>query len=314
VYRVNVIERRLGIGETMKIIKDPAWQFVAAVVAVIALIVTVSIYLISRPVKRLQVQILSNSPLISVNTDISPQIQILYKGKSVQTLSLILLRFENVGNEPIRESDYSEPIRILLSPNAGVGEVTVQETKPVGIDLKPTVNASNQVEIARALLNPGDQAVLKVLALNNDGTLKFKARILGVPDLEILSALKGSTQSNASASYWILFIGLAFAILIIISALIWDSKKAIEWRRSHLGFDPARYYYTQAQETILSKDKDTGRISNTIRHLGKASSWDGSYVQRAQKDPLFSQLQEYEKFKAVIDKYKRPESESNNTP
>jgi len=298
----------------MKIMKDPAWQFVAAVVAVIALLVTVSIYLIDRPVKRLQVQILSNSPLISVNTDISPQIQILYKDKPVQTLSLILLRFENVGNEPIRESDYSEPIRILLSPNAEVGEVIVQETKPEGIDLNPTVGASNQVEIAKALLNPGDQVVLKVLALNNDGTLKVEARIVGIPDLEILSALEDSTQSNNSASYWILFIGLGVAVLIVISVFVWNSNKVIEWRRSHMGFDPALYYYTLAQETILSKDQNTGAISNTINYLGKAFSWDGSYVQKAQKDPLFSQLQEYKKFNAVMDEYKQPESESNNTP
>src|SRR5687768_3163626 len=120
----------VSIGERMKIIKDPVWQFVGAVVAVIALIVTVGIYVIDRPVKRLQVQILSNSPLVSVNTDISPRIRILYEDKPVQTLSLILLRFENVGNEPIRVGDYSEPIRILLSPSAEVGEVTVQETKP----------------------------------------------------------------------------------------------------------------------------------------------------------------------------------------
>jgi len=298
----------------MKITKNPVWQFVAVVVAVIMLFVMVGIYLVSRPVKRLQVQILSNSPLISVNTDISPQIQILYKHKPVQTLSLILLRFENVGNEPIRESDYSEPIRILLSPNAEVSEVTVQETKPEGIILNPMVSASNQVTIARALLNPGDQAVLKVLALNNDGTLKVEARIVGIPDLKILSALEGSTRSNASASNWILFIGLGAVILIVFSALIWYSKKVIEWRRSHLGFDPARYYYTLAQETILSKDKNTGSISYTIKHLGNAFSWDRSYVQKAQKDPLFSKLQEYEKFKAVIDKYKEPKSELNNTP
>ena len=190
------------------------------------------------------------------------------------------------------------------SPNAEVGEVTVQETKPEGIKLNPTVSARNQIEFARALLNPGDQAVLKVLALNNDGTLKIEARIVGIPDLKILSALEVSTQRNASSPYWILFIGLGAVILVVIFALIWTSKKVIEWRISHLGFDPARYYYTLAQETILSKDKTTGSISNTINHLGKAFNWDRSYVQGAQKDPLFSQLQEYEKFKSVLDKYK----------
>jgi hypothetical protein len=64
----------------------------------------------------------------------------------------------------------------------------------------------------------------------------------------------------------------------------------------------------------LSKDKDTGSISRTINYLGKAFRWDRSYVQKAQKDPLFSQLQEYEKFKALIDKYKQPVIESSNTP
>jgi hypothetical protein len=294
----------------MKIIKDPVWQFVAAVVGVIALIFTVYIYMIGRPVKHLQVQILSNSPLISVNTDIASQIQILYKDKQVQTLSLILLRFRNVGNEPIRESDYSEPIRILLSPNAEVGEVTVQETKPEGIGLNPVVRANNRIEIARVLLNPGDQAVLKVLALNNDGTLKVEARIAGIRNLEILSALEGGTQSNNAAFYWGPFICIGVIILTVISALIWTSRKVIEWRRSHLGFDPARHYYRRAQETILSK----GDIRNTIFYLEKAFSWDRSNVQRAQTDPLFAHLQEYERFKALIDKYKQPESKSNSTP
>jgi hypothetical protein len=300
----------------MKIIKDPAWQFVGAVVAVIALIVTVSIYLISRPVKRLQVQILSNSPLISVNTDISSQIQILYNDKPVQTLSLILLRFENVGNEPIKESDYSEPIRISLSPKAEVGEVTVQETKPEGIDLNPRVSATNQVEIARALLNPGDQVVIKVLALNNDGTLKVEARIVGISNLEILSALEDSTLSNNSASNERLIAILLMGSFIgaIISGFIWNSTRVIELRKSHLGFDPARHYYKLAQETILSKDKYTGNISSTINYLAKAFSWDSGYIQRAQKDPLFSQLQEYENFRAIIDKYKQNENEPNSTP
>jgi hypothetical protein len=245
----------------MKVIKDPAWQFVGTVVAVIALIVTVGIYLISRPVKRLQVQVLSNNPLISVDTDLSSQIQVLYKDQPVQTLSLILLRFENVGNEPIRESDYSEPIRIVLSPNAEVGEVTVQETKPEGIYLNPTVSTANQVELSNALLNPGDQVVIKVLALNNDGSLKVNARIVGISNLEILSVLESGTKSNESAILAVLSMGIVIVILTLV--VIWNSRKVIEWRRNRFGFDPARHYYKLAQETILSKDKDTGNISNS---------------------------------------------------
>lgn len=286
----------------MKYLKDPVWQFIGVV---IALIVPVTIYLIDRPVKSLQVQILSNSPLVSINAEISPQIKILYKNKPLQTLSLILLRFENVGNEPIKESDYSEPTRIFLSPDAEVGEVTVQETKPEGIKLNPTVSASNQVTIAKSLLNPGDQAVLKILALNNDGTLKVEGRIVGIPEFKILSALESDPDRKKFIPKWLFFTLIGSPIPIVIFALIWTSDKVIKWRIQRYRFDPANYYYTLAQEAILSKDKTTGRISNTISNLGYAFKWDRNYIQRALKDPLFSQLQEYEKFKAVIDKYKQ---------
>ena len=301
----------------MKVLKDPVWQFIGVVIAVIALIATVIIYVIDRPVKRLQVRILSNSPLISVNTDISSQIQILYKDKPVQTLSLILLRFENVGNEPIKETDYSEPIRILLSPESEVGEVTIQETKPAGIDLNPRVIATNQIEITKALLNPGDQVVVKILALNNDGTLDVEARIAGISNLEILSALEGGSKGNDSTSsnelrLIVFMVGIIAAIFL--SVFIWNSTRVVEWRRSQFGFDPARHYYALAQESMLSKDKSVGSISNTIGYLRAAFSWDSSYVQRAQKDPLFSHLQEYENFKAIVDKYTQNENESKNTP
>jgi hypothetical protein len=142
--------------------------------------VSLALYFNGRPVKKLRVEILSNSPLVSIDTAMAKEMQVLYKGVPVQTLSLILLKFANAGTEPIKESDYSEPIRVLRSQSAAVGEVSIQETRPDGIQLTPTVRASNQVELARVLLNPGDQAVLKILALNNDSTLKISARIVGV--------------------------------------------------------------------------------------------------------------------------------------
>jgi hypothetical protein len=119
----------------MGILKNPVWQFVGVMVAVVAIAVTVVLYYNGRPVKKLQVDILSNSPLISMSTDTPKEIQILYKAKPVQTLSLILLRLANTGTEPIKESDYSEPVRVSLSSSAEIGEVILQETRPDGIPL-----------------------------------------------------------------------------------------------------------------------------------------------------------------------------------
>src|SRR5438128_2265681 len=114
-------------------LRDPVWQFISVLVAV----ALAALAYFGRPSKKLRVDVLSNGPIVSVDTNVVKEIQILYRGKPVHTLSLILLKFENTGTEPIRESDYSEPIRASLSPSAEVGDVVVQETRPTGIGLSP---------------------------------------------------------------------------------------------------------------------------------------------------------------------------------
>jgi len=183
----------------------------------------------------------------------------------------------------------------------------VQETRPDGIYLAPTIIANNQVELTKVLLNPGDQAVLKILVLNNDKTLKVNARIAGVRDLEFQSVLERSDiSSKESAPMWARYILMGwggFVILILIFFSIWHSRKIIEWRIKRFGFDPALYFYTQAQEAMLSGSSST-RIRNVIRWLDRAFRWDNSYIERAKNESLFSDIHGYRRFLALIEKYK----------
>jgi hypothetical protein len=50
----------------MKFLRNPAW--LAVIVGVLAIAVSVVLYLKAQPVKNLRVEILSNSPLISIDT------------------------------------------------------------------------------------------------------------------------------------------------------------------------------------------------------------------------------------------------------
>src|SRR5262245_16390244 len=147
----------------MKFFRDSIWQFIGVVSAIV---IAVVLFWLSRSAKDLQIEILSNSPLVSVDGEITKDIKIIYKDQPVQTLSVVLLRIENTGNVPIREGDYSRPIRISVSPEAEVGEFSVVETRPKGIDLSLEKIASNQVELSKSLLNPGDQVLIKILALD----------------------------------------------------------------------------------------------------------------------------------------------------
>lgn len=284
----------------------PAW--LGVYVGVLAIAVTLALYINGQPVKRLRIEVLSNSPLVSIDTAMAKELQIMYKGLAVQSLSLILLRIANTGTEPIKETDYSDPIRITISETASVGEATVQETQPDSIQLAPTVAPRNQVALAKALLNPGDQAVIRILALNNDSTLKITARIVGVSTLDIQSVLdrKDTKGLNQNA---VLSGALILVLLILSVAFLWQSTSVIQWRRRHFGLDPARYFYTLAQGGMLTLSSSTNEkasmaLTQVVRNLDKALTWDITYMQRVEADPLFSKLLSYEKFKDVVAKHK----------
>lgn len=257
-----------------------------------------------------------NSPLVSINTAMAKEMQILYKGVPVQTLSLILLKVTNTGTEPIKESDYSEPIRVTMSQSASIGEVTVQETRPDAIPLAPTASASNQVTLAKVLLNPGDQAVLRILALNNDSTLTITARIVGVSALDIQSVLERDATKGVISTGVLVGAVLTFAVLLILALFIWQSRRVIEWRKKRFGFDPARYYYTLAQAGMLTlpaskgPEKASTALAQVVGNLDKAFFWDITYMERAKNDPLFSLLLSYEKYKDVTAKHRAPTPDS----
>jgi hypothetical protein len=83
----------------------------------------------------------------------------------------------------------------------------------------------------------------------------------------------------------------------------------MEWRRKRFGFDPANYFYTLAQQAMLTIPKSTepgarlNNLNSAIRYLDRAFGWEISYIERAKKDPLFSTLQEYEPYKVVTGKH-----------
>lgn len=294
----------------MKFLKDPVWQFVSVVIGIIAIFVSFYISNDERPSKKLRVEILSNNPLISVDTNIANEIEVTYKDIPVESLSLILLRFENTGNEPIGESDYSEPIRITLSENAEIGEATIQETKPVGINLSSTIISNNQIELAKTLLNPGDQVVVKILAINNDETLKINARIAGIQNIEVVSVLENQSNTNSSRNFGLTIAG-AYCLLILL-AIIWNSKRVVEWRIKKFGYDPALEAYAIAQNKMSRNSINAELIREAISSLRTAFSWDISYLEKAKNDPLFSKLQNYEVYKALILEYEKVKNAKKN--
>ncbi len=70
-------------------------------------------------------------------------------------------------------------------------------------------------------------------------------------------------------------------------------------RKKFLHYDPALDFYTRAQSSALHAE-----WNRAIERLAVAFRWDKSYVERAENDEIFSTIRGYERYKALIKKYK----------
>lgn len=283
----------------MDFLKHPAWQVFLAVVAII---VSVFIYIDQRPVRRLKVDVLSNNPLVSVNSDIANEIQILYKGSPVQSLSLILLKIANAGNQPITSNDFNTPLRVVLSEESEIAEVVVQDTNPKNIQMTPSISMKNEITFSKTLLNPGDQVVVRILAINNDGSLDINARITGISNIDIQSVVDNERKQNIN-SIW----GLVLAIVIFIGPYIlfgiWESKTIIMFRKKFWNFDPGQYYYTRARNFLWKGTLTFERKKQTVDLLRKSFSWDSDCLDIATNDHLLEPLNNFEPYKELIKEF-----------
>src|SRR6266853_5074399 len=94
------------------LLRDPAWQFVGAVFALIAIVASVWIFLAQRPKKRLLVQTVARVPLVALGSNGIPGLQITFNGNAVENASVFQVRVENIGNVPIVAADFEHPVRV----------------------------------------------------------------------------------------------------------------------------------------------------------------------------------------------------------
>src|SRR5438445_4223381 len=100
----------------MDFLRDPLWQFIGVIVALIAIFLTIA----QRSRKEIVYEVVSDTPILSVRGEIKDQIQVLYKGKPLADARLIILRVWNLGNTPISLNDYVEPINFDFGQKAEI--------------------------------------------------------------------------------------------------------------------------------------------------------------------------------------------------
>ena len=167
----------------IEIIRDPIWQFVAVILAVVALIITIIFFFHQRQKKAISWQIISNSHLLKIDLDIKRNLQVLFNGKPVQDIQLIIVRIINTGNVPIKSTDYEGPINLNFGKDAQILTAEIINTNPNNLEVSANIE-EKEVIIPPTLMNSRDWITLKILVSQFCGPITVVSRIVGVKEIK----------------------------------------------------------------------------------------------------------------------------------
>lgn len=242
----------------LEILRDPVWQFVGALLALVAIGISVWVFLAQRPRKRLLIETVARVPLVTFGSKGIPNLRILFNDNPVENASVLLVRIENIGNVPILASDYEQQVTLQFEEGARVLNADIGETKPKHLPIDVEFSERSAL-IARSLLNPGDTLNCRVLVENSKGEYTAKARIVGVGELEtvrkpsfalplmaiaslavivslVILMLKQVSGSSLEAQTEAIPYMLVFALgmLVLIATLLIETRSVFRWLRERI--------------------------------------------------------------------------------
>jgi hypothetical protein len=149
--------------------------------AILAVCVSITTYVLNR--KQRGITYWTSARTAISRVDHAPEVQIMVDGKPVASVWLVLINFENTGNDAIKAEDFVKPVSFSFEvPGLIISSKSVDE-RPAGIDASVSFDAST-VTLKPMLMNPGDRVVLQVLLRGFPGDIRAQARVLGIRALK----------------------------------------------------------------------------------------------------------------------------------
>jgi hypothetical protein len=198
---------------TLDLLRDPIWQFIGAILGIIAIVVSVYLFLLQRNRKSLAYKIETETALLTVTDELRGKLQIIYEGVPVQNVHLIILKIISDGNLPIASNDFEKPLNFSFGDEAVVLGAEIIKTNP--ITLKPKLNImEGKISLEPTLLNSKDTLTIKVIISQFGGVITPDARIVGVSNIKKVVGDKVSTR-EVMTSFFIYSI-LAFTVMFLV--------------------------------------------------------------------------------------------------
>ena len=194
--------------------RDPLWQSVGVVLAILALGGSFLIYSWQRTHRSVTYDVLSWTNLLTVGEEIAGKVQVLYEGSPAKSLTLLTIKVWNSGNQPLLVTEFERPVSFTVDKESRVLSAAVIETDPRGVEANIEA-IDNTVVLKPALLNPGDSITIKLLVRDMGRTVWPDARIVGVKNVRLV---RESTRPGLVAAIAGLAL-LAITVYLFVSAL-----------------------------------------------------------------------------------------------
>ncbi len=240
----------------MDFIRDPLWQFVGAVLAVLAIIISIALFLFQRRTKTLAYEVISRTAVLSASEEIAGKLQILFQGETVRKVHLLVLRLVNNGNVPITSADYEREVSFVFSDCEKILSAEISETTPSKL-LAEIVIKEKSISIKPLLLNPGDSIAVKTLISGFEGSIDVDGRVIGVNTI-------GKKTETKSWSFAVMIIGL-----IVFSAGLLFLQSSTPSRPNENPFSIGAFILGYAFMFIgmMGSPKGRKRLFDTIRRI-----------------------------------------------
>ena len=162
---------------------------IGPIISVIAIGVSITLWLKGKSRKMLSYDILSSTSLVMRHDEIGKKIKITFEDKEIKdNVYLVLLKIVNNGNVPIEEKDFTQNISIETTSGT-ILIAEVKETYPSNLDVKIDNVGDGKTELSPVLLNSKEEMIIKLLIKSTEGTifkkedLKVKARVVGISEV-----------------------------------------------------------------------------------------------------------------------------------
>jgi hypothetical protein len=203
------------------------WKFLLMAVAAFGgVIVPVWLWQSDQNARALQLRIVSVSSVQPQERAALKGLKLSLDGQDVNDAHIAVLELANTGSRPLPLPDYEAPVEIKTQPTARVLRAEVSAAVPS--DIRPQVSTSGSViSIQPLLLNPKDKIQLTILTDGTPPVFSVRARIAGVPSVEVSSEARSNQPKGLTWLYSVEGFLLFFVFGVTLASGAYGQRYAI---------------------------------------------------------------------------------------